>query len=38
MSQKNAFEWGSKKIPHTEDAIRVTQNAANFFVRLGLAI
>ncbi|XP_054816276.1 gamma-glutamyl hydrolase 2-like [Prosopis cineraria] len=30
--EKNAFEWGSQKIPHTEDAIRVTQHAANFFV------
>ncbi|KAF7822609.1 gamma-glutamyl hydrolase 2-like [Senna tora] len=30
--EKNAFEWGPKQIPHTEDAVRVTQNAANFFV------
>ena len=33
MLQKNAFEWGPKAIPHTEDAIRVTQQAANFFIR-----
>ncbi|GAY69146.1 hypothetical protein CUMW_269790 [Citrus unshiu] len=32
-SQKNAFEWGPKAIPHTEDAIQVTQQAANFFIR-----
>ncbi|XP_052290375.1 gamma-glutamyl hydrolase 2-like [Citrus sinensis] len=31
--EKNAFEWGPKAIPHTEDAIRVTQQAANFFIR-----
>ncbi|GAY68543.1 hypothetical protein CUMW_264980 [Citrus unshiu] len=31
--EKNAFEWGPKTIPHTEDAIRVTQQAANFFIR-----
>ncbi len=30
--EKNTFEWGSAKIPHTEDAIRVTQSAANFLV------
>ncbi|KAK7244141.1 hypothetical protein RIF29_38959 [Crotalaria pallida] len=30
--EKNAFEWGSAKIPHTEDAIRVTQSAAGFLV------
>ncbi|KAI5411588.1 gamma-glutamyl hydrolase 2 [Lathyrus oleraceus] len=30
--EKNAFEWGSAKIPHTEDAIRVTQHVANFLV------
>ncbi|KAH9779191.1 gamma-glutamyl hydrolase 2 [Citrus sinensis] len=30
--EKNAFEWGPKAIPHTEDAIRVTQQAANFFI------
>ncbi|KAL9421986.1 hypothetical protein AB3S75_034288 [Citrus x aurantiifolia] len=31
--EKNAFEWGPKAIPHTEDAIRVTQQAVNFFIR-----
>ncbi|KAJ0971466.1 hypothetical protein J5N97_019425 [Dioscorea zingiberensis] len=30
--EKNAFEWGSKKIPHTEDAVRVTQHTANYFI------
>ncbi|KAH9723283.1 gamma-glutamyl hydrolase 2 [Citrus sinensis] len=30
--QKNDFEWGPKAIPHIEDAIRVTQQAANFFI------
>ncbi|CAL1386330.1 unnamed protein product [Linum trigynum] len=30
--EKNAFEWGSSMIPHSEDAIQVTQNVANFFV------
>lgn len=35
LMQKNAFEWAqSAKNPHTEDAIRVTQSTANFFVRL----
>ncbi|WVY99526.1 hypothetical protein V8G54_025596 [Vigna mungo] len=32
--EKNAFEWGSPRIPHTEDAIQITQHAANFLVRL----
>ncbi|KAL6556084.1 Gamma-glutamyl hydrolase 2 [Orobanche gracilis] len=32
--EKNAFEWASSSIPHSEDAIQVTQNVANFFVRL----
>ncbi|KAL0399490.1 UNVERIFIED_CONTAM: Gamma-glutamyl hydrolase 2 [Sesamum radiatum] len=31
--EKNAFEWGSPKIPHSEDAVQVTQNVANFLVR-----
>ncbi|XP_020231366.1 gamma-glutamyl hydrolase [Cajanus cajan] len=32
--EKNAFEWAtSLKAPHTEDAVRVTQSTANFFVR-----
>ncbi|KAH7686291.1 Peptidase C26 gamma-glutamyl hydrolase protein [Dioscorea alata] len=30
--EKNAFEWGSNKIPHTEDAVRVTQHTANYFI------
>ncbi|XP_059662747.1 gamma-glutamyl hydrolase 2-like isoform X2 [Cornus florida] len=30
--EKNAFEWGLKMIPHSEDAIQVTQQVANFFV------
>jgi gamma-glutamyl hydrolase len=30
--EKNAFEWGSAKIPHTEDAIRTTQYVANFLI------
>ncbi|KAF3791195.1 Gamma-glutamyl hydrolase 1, partial [Nymphaea thermarum] len=30
--EKNAFEWGLSMIPHTEDAVQVTQNVANFFV------
>ncbi|KAF7140620.1 hypothetical protein RHSIM_Rhsim06G0210400 [Rhododendron simsii] len=31
--EKNAFEWGLSMIPHSEDAIQVTQYVANFFVR-----
>nr|APR64465.1 hypothetical protein [Populus tomentosa] len=31
--EKNAFEWGLSMIPHSEDAIQVTQHIANFFVR-----
>ncbi|EPS62480.1 hypothetical protein M569_12307, partial [Genlisea aurea] len=31
--EKNAFEWGSSRIPHSDDAVRVTQHVANFFVR-----
>jgi gamma-glutamyl hydrolase len=30
--EKNAFEWGSSRIPHSEDAILVTQHAANYFI------
>ncbi|OAY28824.1 gamma-glutamyl hydrolase 2 isoform X1 [Manihot esculenta] len=30
--EKNAFEWGLSMIPHSEDAIHVTQHIANFFV------
>ncbi|KAL7143459.1 hypothetical protein ABFS83_08G192100 [Erythranthe nasuta] len=31
--EKNAFEWGLSGIPHSEDAVQVTQHVANFFVR-----
>ncbi|KAI3457614.1 hypothetical protein Pfo_014277 [Paulownia fortunei] len=31
--EKNAFEWGLPRIPHSEAAVQVTQNVANFFVR-----
>ncbi|OAY54763.1 gamma-glutamyl hydrolase 2 isoform X5 [Manihot esculenta] len=30
--EKNAFEWGSSMIPHSEDAIQVTQHVANFLI------
>ncbi|GJS89835.1 gamma-glutamyl hydrolase 2-like protein [Tanacetum coccineum] len=30
--EKNAFEWGLSMIPHSDDAIQVTQHFANFFV------
>uniref|UniRef100_A0A2P2KEC1 folate gamma-glutamyl hydrolase n=2 Tax=Rhizophora mucronata TaxID=61149 RepID=A0A2P2KEC1_RHIMU len=30
--EKNAFEWGLSMIPHSEDAIQVTQHVANHFV------
>lgn len=30
--EKNAFEWGYAMIPHSEDAIQVTQHVANFFI------
>ncbi|XP_004294089.1 PREDICTED: gamma-glutamyl hydrolase 2 isoform X2 [Fragaria vesca subsp. vesca] len=30
--EKNAFEWGLQMIPHSEDAIQVTQHIANFLV------
>ncbi|KAF8024183.1 hypothetical protein BT93_F1391 [Corymbia citriodora subsp. variegata] len=30
--EKNAFEWGLSTIPHSDDAIGVTQHVANFFV------
>ncbi|GLJ13197.1 hypothetical protein SUGI_0207310 [Cryptomeria japonica] len=30
--EKNAFEWGMATIPHSEDAVRVTQNVASFFI------
>lgn len=31
--EKNAFEWASSEIPHSEDAVQVTQQVANYFVR-----
>ncbi|KAG8657898.1 gamma-glutamyl hydrolase 2 isoform X1 [Manihot esculenta] len=31
-NKKNAFEWGSSMIPHSEDAIQVTQHVANFLI------
>ncbi|PIA33893.1 hypothetical protein AQUCO_03900032v1 [Aquilegia coerulea] len=31
--EKNAFEWGISTIPHSEDAIHVTQHVANYFIR-----
>ncbi|GLT72426.1 hypothetical protein SLA2020_443630 [Shorea laevis] len=30
--EKNAFGWGSSTIPHSEDAIQVTQHVANFLI------
>ncbi|KAL6999651.1 Gamma-glutamyl hydrolase 2 [Sarracenia purpurea var. burkii] len=30
--EKNAFEWGLSMIPHSEDAVQVTQYVANFFI------
>ncbi|WOL14659.1 gamma-glutamyl hydrolase 2-like isoform X3 [Canna indica] len=30
--EKNAFEWGLSVIPHSEDAVRVTQHVANYFI------
>ncbi|EFJ20246.1 hypothetical protein SELMODRAFT_109437, partial [Selaginella moellendorffii] len=30
--EKNAFEWGYEGIPHSPDAVRITQSAASFFV------
>ncbi|NP_001234434.1 gamma-glutamylhydrolase 1 precursor [Solanum lycopersicum] len=30
--EKNAFEWGSSRIPHSEDAIQVTTHVANYFI------
>ncbi|KAH0855405.1 hypothetical protein HID58_008045 [Brassica napus] len=32
--EKNAFEWGSSQIPHSADAIQVTQYAASYLVSL----
>ncbi|KAI3860167.1 hypothetical protein MKW92_014250 [Papaver armeniacum] len=30
--EKNAFEWGYSTIPHSEDAVQVTQHVANYFI------
>ncbi|GLT61160.1 hypothetical protein SLA2020_338840 [Shorea laevis] len=30
--EKNAFEWGLSMIPHSEEAVQVTQHVANFLV------
>nr|GMC68563.1 gamma-glutamyl hydrolase 2-like [Ipomoea batatas]GMC90673.1 gamma-glutamyl hydrolase 2-like [Ipomoea batatas]GME13104.1 gamma-glutamyl hydrolase 2-like [Ipomoea batatas] len=30
--ERNAFEWSLSEIPHTEDAILVSQSVANYFV------
>ncbi|KAK9088720.1 hypothetical protein Scep_027802 [Stephania cephalantha] len=30
--EKNAFEWGLSMIPHSEDAIQVTQHVANYLI------
>ncbi|CAA3017634.1 gamma-glutamyl hydrolase 2 [Olea europaea subsp. europaea] len=30
--EKNAFEWGLSMIPHSDDAIQVTQHVANYFI------
>ncbi|XP_072953817.1 gamma-glutamyl hydrolase 2-like isoform X2 [Typha angustifolia] len=30
--EKNIFEWGLPMIPHSEDAVRVTQLVANYFI------
>ncbi|PIN25486.1 Gamma-glutamyl hydrolase [Handroanthus impetiginosus] len=32
-SSRNAFQWGLPGIPHSEAAVQVTQNVANYFVR-----
>ncbi|KAG0558506.1 hypothetical protein KC19_10G033500 [Ceratodon purpureus] len=30
--EKNAYEWGIDNIPHSADAIKVTQSVANYFI------
>jgi hypothetical protein len=30
--QKNAFEWGLNNIPHSPDAIKLTQYVADYFI------
>jgi hypothetical protein len=31
--QKNLFEWGLSAIPHSEDAVLVSQSVGNYFIR-----
>jgi hypothetical protein len=31
--QKDIFEFGKQMIPHSEEAVQVTQNFANYFIR-----
>lgn len=33
ISQKHTFEWGDDTIPHSVDAVQLTQGVANFFIR-----
>jgi hypothetical protein len=33
ISQKHAFEWGDDTIPHSVDAVQLTQAVANYFIR-----
>ncbi len=33
ISQKHAFEWGDFTIPHSVDAVQLTQAVANYFIR-----
>jgi hypothetical protein len=33
ISQKHAFEWGDDTIPHSVDAVQLTQGVANFLIR-----
>ena len=34
--EKNIYEWSNSNIPHSSDAVRVSQYLANFFVNEGL--
>ncbi len=31
--QKNLFEWGDATIPHTADAVQLTQGISNYLIR-----
>jgi hypothetical protein len=33
ISQKPPFEWGDVMIPHSVDAVQLTQAVANYFIR-----